>query len=125
MTIKSLNNGWAEQDPFLWWEYVCQSSKELIKKTGANPNDILTIGIAYQMHGLVIVDENLKPLRDSIIWCDSRAVEIGEKAFNELGESHCKEYLYNSPANFTASIMHFVLASAGSVPSTQSPNRIL
>ena len=32
MTIKSLNNGWAEQDPFLWWEYVCQSSKELIKK---------------------------------------------------------------------------------------------
>ena len=101
MTIKSLNNGWAEQDPFLWWEYVCQSSKELIKKTGANPNDILTIGIAYQMHGLVIVDENLKPFRDSIIWCDSRAVEIGEKAFNELGESHCKEYLYNSPANFT------------------------
>ena len=109
MTIKSLNNGWAEQDPFLWWEYVCQSSKELIKKTGANPNDILTIGIAYQMHGLVIVDENLKPLRDSIIWCDSRAVEIGEKAFNELGESHCKEYLYNSPANFTASKLKWVM----------------
>ena len=59
MTMKSLNNGWAEQDPFLWWEYVCQSSKELIKKTGVNSNDILTIGIAYQMHGLVIVDENL------------------------------------------------------------------
>ena len=55
------------------------TTEELIKKTGANPNDILTIGIAYQMHGLVIVDENLKPLRDSIIWCDSRAVEIGEK----------------------------------------------
>ncbi len=108
MKINSINKGWAEQDPLLWWQYVCKASKDLLLKSKVNPIEIKTIGIAYQMHGLVIVDKNSNPLRNSIIWCDSRAVDIGEKAFIELGKEYCKEYLFNSPANFTASKLRWV-----------------
>ena len=85
MKINSEKKGWAEQDPHLWWDYVCQATKEIIEKSTIDPGLVKTIGIAYQMHGLVIVDENFQILRPSIIWCDSRAVQIGEKAFLNLG----------------------------------------
>ena len=60
------------------------------------------------MHGLVCVDKDLKPLRPSIIWCDSRAVKIGDKAFEELGEKYCLKNFLNSPGNFTASKLRWV-----------------
>ena len=108
MKINSEKKGWAEQDPHLWWDYVCQATKEIIEKSTIDPGLVKTIGIAYQMHGLVIVDENFQILRPSIIWCDSRAVQIGEKAFLNLGSKYCKEHLFNSPANFTASKLRWV-----------------
>lgn len=70
--------------------------------------DIQGIGISYQMHGLICVDKDLKPLRDSIIWCDSRAVPYGEKAFNKLGADYCLSHLLNSPGNFTAAKLAWV-----------------
>ena len=73
-----------------------------------DPLDIAAIGIAYQMHGLVLVDKEQHVLRNSIIWCDSRAVEIGNKAFHEIGEEKCLSHLLNSPGNFTASKLAWV-----------------
>ena len=106
--IISLQTGWAEQSPDQWWEHV----KQAILKCNAlqlyNPKDIAAIGIAYQMHGLVLVDKDQHVLRNSIIWCDSRAVEIGERAFNEIGEERCLSHLLNSPGNFTASKLAWV-----------------
>lgn len=101
--------GWAEQDPKLWWEYLCDATKSLIKKANIKADQISSIGISYQMHGLVLVDENLNPLRKSIIWCDSRATPYGEMAFQKLGKSYCKENLLNSPGNFTASKLGWVI----------------
>ena len=106
--IISQKKGWAEQDPLLWWE----NTKKAILKANAsgqyNPKDIGAIGIAYQMHGLVIVDKDQQPLRPSIIWCDSRAVEIGNSAFEGLGgQGFLKSHL-NSPGNFTASKLAWV-----------------
>ena len=66
------------------------------------------IGIAYQMHGLVLIDKEGNPLRNAIIWCDSRAVEIGENTYEQIGEKYCNEHLLNSPANFTASKLVWV-----------------
>ena len=101
--------GWAEQDPELWWEYLCEATKSLIKKANIKADQISSIGISYQMHGLVLVDQDLKPLRKSIIWCDSRATPYGQKAFEKLGKSYCKEHLLNSPGNFTASKLAWVI----------------
>lgn len=104
----SLYNDWAEQDPDIWWQHVCNATKRAIKEANIEPSKIKAIGISYQMHGLVIVDKEGKPLRNSIIWCDSRAVNIGEQAFHELGKDKCMSHLLNSPGNFTASKLKWV-----------------
>lgn len=106
--IKALQAGWAEQDPDSWWEYLKQATASVIAKAHVAPADIAAIGFSYQMHGLVCIDRNLKPLRDSIIWCDSRAVPYGRKAFEELGAEQCLSHLLNSPGNFTAAKLAWV-----------------
>jgi xylulokinase len=108
MEMIAANEGWAEQDPSAWWDAVCITTKKLISSTNINPDQIKSIGIAYQMHGLVLVDKDQNPLRPSIIWCDSRAVEIGDKAFHDLGHEYCLGHLLNSPGNFTASKLKWV-----------------
>ncbi|MDP4283605.1 MAG: FGGY family carbohydrate kinase [Bacteroidota bacterium] len=107
--ITSLQSGWAEQSPEMWWEQTFQAIKNLnIASHTDTGNDIAAIGISYQMHGLVVVDKEQNVLRDSIIWCDSRAVETGEKAFDAIGEDICSSRLLNSPGNFTASKLSWV-----------------
>ncbi|MDB5287720.1 MAG: carbohydrate kinase [Mucilaginibacter sp.] len=106
--IISLQTGWAEQSPDMWWQQTGQAIALCHKKGGYNPKDIAAIGIAYQMHGLVLVDKNQHVLRNSIIWCDSRAVEIGDKAFEDLGHEACLSHMLNSPGNFTASKLAWV-----------------
>ena len=106
--IKVLKDGWAEQDPEMWWKNTCQAIKNLISLTNINPSLISGIGISYQMHGLVLLDSKGDLLRDSIIWCDDRAVNIGKKAFDEIGKKKCINQILNSPANFTASKLKWV-----------------
>lgn len=106
MPITALRSGWAEQSPEMWWRYVVDGIKAVGCK--CNLSEVVSIGITYQMHGLVVVDANGKPLRDSIIWCDSRAVEIGRDAFDRIGADRCLKELLNSPGNFTASKLAWV-----------------
>jgi xylulokinase len=109
MKIDSPFPGWAEQNPNTWWEYVKTTTSELLTKTKIPPTNIKAIGISYQMHGLVLVDKNLNVLRPSIIWCDSRAVQIGNNSFEKAGKEKCLKYLLNSPGNFTASKLKWVI----------------
>ena len=106
--IKAVRAGWAEQSPENWWQYLKQSLRKIMDETGAKGEQICAIGISYQMHGLVCIDKGLKPLRDAIIWCDSRAVPYGERAFKDLGSDLCLGHLLNSPGNFTASKLAWV-----------------
>jgi xylulokinase len=106
--IVALKPGWAEQSPEMWWRQVQQAIDNCHQTKKYKPQDISAIGIAYQMHGLVLVDKGQKVLRDSIIWCDSRAVEIGNKAFDEIGHETCLSHLLNSPGNFTAAKLAWV-----------------
>jgi len=108
MEMIAVQNGWAEQHPDEWWKHICNATKRLIAENAIDSSEITGIGISYQMHGLVIVNKEGRPLRNSIIWCDSRAVEIGQKAFDELGNEKCAGRLLNSPANFTASKLKWV-----------------
>ena len=106
--IKALKEGWAEQDPENWWKYLREATKSVLAESKVNPADIKAIGISYQMHGLVAIDKEGRVLRDAIIWCDSRGVPYGEKAFKELGSDVCLPRLLNSPGNFTAAKLRWL-----------------
>lgn len=106
--ISAPRKGWAEQDPDSWWNYAKQSVAQVMADTGAKPDEVKAVGISYQMHGLVCVDKNQQPLRPSIIWCDSRAVQEGNRAFTALGSDWCMSHLLNSPGNFTAAKLAWV-----------------
>jgi xylulokinase len=108
MKINAPQPGWAEQDPELWWKNLKSALKDVLNNTDINPGEIKAIGISYQMHGLVIIDKNYKVIRPSIIWCDSRAASLGEKAFKDIGQQKCLSALLNSPGNFTASKLKWV-----------------
>lgn len=109
MTIIAAQPGWAEQEPVTWWENVKTATAKMLTQAGVDLADIEAIGISYQMHGLVCVDKGLEVIRPSIIWCDSRAVQIGEQATEELGSQRCLENLLNYPGNFTASKLKWVM----------------
>ena len=109
MEIIATAPGWAEQDPEIWWKNVNLATARIKSAVSFDPADIQAIGISYQMHGLVIIDRNRQVLRPAIIWCDSRAVEIGNQAAEEIGQEKCLEHLLNSPGNFTASKLKWVM----------------
>ncbi|MFW5760265.1 MAG: xylulokinase [Cyclobacteriaceae bacterium] len=108
MPMQAPEPGWAEQHPEMWWDHVVTSVQEIITRYKIVPAEIGAIGISYQMHGLVCVDKDQRVLRPGIIWCDSRAVEIGNEAFSLLGSEFCLSRLLNSPGNFTASKLRWV-----------------
>jgi xylulokinase len=108
MKIIALKPGWAEQEPDTWWTNLVAAVRDCTSKLGSRKVDIGAVGISYQMHGLVTIDKNRKVLRPSIIWCDSRAVPLGEKAMQALGKDFCLEHLLNSPGNFTAAKLAWV-----------------
>jgi len=108
MKIDAVQSGWAEQDPMMWWNYLSQAIPMAMKQANLKPDEINAIGISYQMHGLVCVDKQNKPIRKSIIWCDSRAVAIGNEATAKIGLEKCLSHLLNAPGNFTASKLAWV-----------------
>ncbi|MCK5281279.1 MAG: carbohydrate kinase [Cyclobacteriaceae bacterium] len=108
MSMISKRPGWAEQKPEDWWTNIKNATQELLLKSRPPKDKIKAIGISYQMHGLVLIDKNQNVLRPSIIWCDSRAVGIGKKAFHDLGGEFCLSHYLNSPGNFTASKLKWV-----------------
>jgi xylulokinase len=108
VAISAPQPGWAEQSPEMWWENSQEAIKRALNSGKFNANEIVSIGISYQMHGLVMIDKDKKVLRPSILWCDSRAVEIGDKAFKSIGEEKALSHLLNSPGNFTASKLAWV-----------------
>ena len=103
MPIISKHAGWAEQDPNLWWQNTKIAIQKLFHDSKLNPSLVQSIGIAYQMHGLVCIDQDLQAVNLSNIWCDSRAHNIGDSALKLLGEDYCFRHLKNSPGNFTGS----------------------
>jgi xylulokinase len=108
MNVIAPQPGWAEQAPEEWWDNVQQAILKAHAQKKYDPAHIKAIGISYQMHGLVVVDKEQNVLRNSIIWCDSRAVEMGNKAFDTIGHEKCLSHLLNSPGNFTASKLAWV-----------------
>ena len=69
MPIEALQEGWAEQDPEMWWHYVCEGIRQI--GAGHPLREVVAVGITYQMHGLVCLDRAGKLLRHwdrSSVW---------------------------------------------------------
>ena len=109
MKIAAPKPGWAEQDPDQWWSNLMLATNDVMQSAEIDPSSIKSIGIAYQMHGLVLVDKDYNLLRSSIIWCDSRAISHGDHAMEKIGQDRCLSHLLNSPGNFTASKLSWVI----------------
>jgi len=108
MAIAAPKPGWAEQDPAVWWRNAVAATRDALARAERPGTTVCAVGISYQMHGLVVVDRRQQVLRPAIIWCDGRAVEIGQRAFDEIGHLSCLARLLNSPGNFTASKLRWV-----------------
>ncbi len=109
MPITAVKPGWAEQDPSMWWDNMKKALADVLAASKIDRSAIKAIGISYQMHGLVALDKDGKVVRPSIIWCDSRAVDIGDRAFADLGSNFSLAHYLNSPGNFTASKLKWVM----------------
>ena len=108
MAIDAPRPGRAEQPPQLWWDHLIRATRSLAARPGFHLDGVEAIGISYQMHGLVVVDADLRVLRPAIIWCDSRCSEIAERAASSIGRRTCLERLLNFPGNFTASKLRWI-----------------
>src|SRR5690606_28355333 len=108
MKIHAPKHGLAEQDPKQWWDYVKQGIAEL--KAGADVGFLSVEGIviAYQMHRLVVVHKAVESLCASIIWCASRAAEIGHRCYEAIGAEQCRDQILGSSRNVTASKLKWV-----------------
>lgn len=96
-------NGWAEQEPEDWWNAARDTVKAVMTKSGVNPGDVKGVGISGQMHGLVLLDEEGRVLRRSILWCDGRTQEECDEITETIGRERLIEISAN-PAltGFTA-----------------------
>lgn len=108
MSMDAPRPGWAEQDPESWWQYICTATLRIIQENNVQSDQIESVGISYQMHGLVLINETNEVARPSIIWCDSRAISYGEEAFTNIGTTKCLTHCLNSPGNFTAAKLKWV-----------------
>lgn len=97
-------NGWAEQDPADWWRAVCSTCTAVIQQSGVDPAEIAGVGLSGQMHGLVMLDENQRVIRESILWCDQRTGAECSQITRQVGAQRLLEITAN-PAltGFTAS----------------------
>lgn len=107
LPIDSPQLSWAEQDPEVWWHHVQLAVQAVRHQVPDAYRGVVAIGIAYQMHGLVLIDEEYFPIRPSIIWCDSRAVASGKTLESRLSADDIRA-IGNSPGNFTAAKLYWV-----------------
>ena len=78
-------NGWAEQDPADWYNAAVSTIRTVLQGSGVNPENVVSLGISGQMHGLVMLDENNEVIRPSIIWADQRTAKECEEITEKLG----------------------------------------
>lgn len=115
MPIDARSPGWAEQDPDMWWKNLILATKAVMAKSGSPDHEIVSIGISYQMHGLVMLDGKQNVIYPAIIWCDSRAVSTGESLLQQLGLNQCCDTSLNVPGNFTLSKLKWIKDNEPSV----------
>jgi xylulokinase len=100
---------WVEQNPEDWWQAICISTRQLISTAKVNPSEIACIVFSGQMMGCVAVDRNAKPLRNAIIWADTRAGSEAQGLIDRVGmESTYKITGHRASASYSAAKIMWV-----------------
>jgi xylulokinase len=87
--------GWAEQDPRIWWDAVCETSRSLHKSHAREFDDLKAVGLSGQMHGSVFLDASGKVIRPALLWCDARTGPQVEKMASLLPRETVSRILSN------------------------------
>jgi xylulokinase len=100
--FRSPHPGWAEQDPEDWWRAAQAAIREVLAEGGIAASQIGAIGLTGQMHGAVMLDDEARVLRPSLIWCDQRTDAQCDWLHERIGRERLIELTCN-PAlpNFT------------------------
>ena len=88
-------SGWSEQNPDDWVKVTISGLKELLHQFAGDPEDIEGISFSGQMHGLVLLDENLEVLRNAILWNDTRTTEECREIEERVGKERLLEITKN------------------------------
>jgi len=85
--LKTRTNGWIELTPEIYWQKTCQGLKELISQLGAKSQRIRIVSISSQAQTFIAVDKRGKPVRDAIVWLDSRANTEAQYIRNQFSKT--------------------------------------
>jgi xylulokinase len=83
--ISAPHRGWAEQAPDDWWAAACKAVPQCLANAKATVDEVESVGLTGQMHGLVMLDADGKVLRPALIWCDQRTEEECREITEKIG----------------------------------------
>lgn len=89
--------GWAEQDPQEWWCCTKQAISQAIGNSGVRGEEIRGIGFSGQMHGVVALDDEGKPIHMALIHLDQRSLLEKQEIYEQASELLSEELL-NQPS---------------------------
>lgn len=75
----SENPGWAEKNPDIYWQSLCDGCKEVKERNPQLFENIAGVGVTTQRATMVNLDADGKVLRPAIIWLDQRSAEPNYK----------------------------------------------
>lgn len=93
--ILTPDSGWAEQDTESWWSAVKEVVRKTLLASEINPKEISAIGLSGQMHGTVLLNKELNPLRPAIIWADKRSQSQCAEIYERVGKEKVLEIACN------------------------------
>ncbi len=93
--IQSPAPGFAEHDPEIWVCALEIALKQVSNFLEINQMQLEGIGITGQMHTLVCLDKELKPVRNAILWSDQRTTAIVERLNSQYAKNQWKDWIAN------------------------------
>jgi xylulokinase len=89
----SPRQGYADQNPEDWWDYCCRAVKEALSRCVGQV--VTALSFSGQMHGLVTLDAQMKPVRPAILHCDTRSGKQVEELRNTFGIDGVRDFMAN------------------------------
>ena len=90
--------GYAEQDPLSWYDRMAGVIRELLRESGVDPEEIVAMSFSGQMHGMVALDAENRPVMNVPLWLDQRSGGAIAEIYEKLGAELVKTSVQNQIA---------------------------